>query len=234
MPRKYNRRRKKRKPRRRRKNKGLSIGYSKRFHAITIPRFPMRNLITKLKYVDQIEFPAFSVGEANTVQFSCNSIHRPKLTGATTGDAQPLYFDELANLWNSYSVLGSKIKVQASNLNLFNMIMGIYVNDESGVFTNEDRYAMQINSRQKNFGAVGSGKDTHVLTNQWSYKRNLALGSPTEAQSVFTTDPAIENFYNIFAYSVSDSATTSTFWVQVEIEYTVLCSNLKTAAVSML
>lgn len=61
--------------------------------------------------------------------FVCNGLFDPNLTGTGT---QPLYFDQLANIYNHYTVTSSFIEVQPmGTTSSKDMVMAMYIDDDA-------------------------------------------------------------------------------------------------------
>lgn len=107
MPRRYNRNRKRR-PRRRKVSKPrmLSLG----------PTYP-NGLIAKHKYSEatvlQGSYTTSDVPSTQMYSFRCANMFDPD---RAAGGHQPLFYDEMAIIYNQYRVLGAKCKIRFVNL----------------------------------------------------------------------------------------------------------------------
>ncbi len=78
---------------------------------------------TKLRYM-MTSSATTTVGALFSYQFRGNSVFDPDLTGA---GSQPTYFDNFANIYNSYVVLSSSLEVEFLNVNATSpVLVGFY------------------------------------------------------------------------------------------------------------
>lgn len=123
MPRRRRKRRRTRKKtfrRRRRRRRRRKMTFSKRIQ----PRFQRRKLI----YVDNILSPDPGVGSAVSHVYRLNSLFDPDFTGA---GHQPMGFDQMASLYNTYRVYSVSFRVTFRNTNANRAIVGLMVSQDS-------------------------------------------------------------------------------------------------------
>lgn len=209
-------------------------------YRLRIPRYPVsRNPGTRIqaplglpqkiyfkhKYAENLVLQMPS-GVPAQYRFSCNSLYDPNSTG--TGH-QPYYFDEMANLYNQYQVLGSKITVSFSKLaNSPNVPISacIFVEDDTSAPTD-----IQTNLELgRKVVMIGADLGVQKLENTWSAKRSFP--GPQGRESLCgnnMSNPTEQMFYYITANSI-DGTSTATLYVTVEIEYFTCWFEKKTVA----
>lgn len=165
-----------------------------------------------------------TLGSLYSYQFRGNSVFDPDLSGA---GAQPNYFDNWANMYNSYTVLSSRIVVEALNLTATNPVsVGIFpayntalpasINDLVGM-----RYARQV-SIMGTGNAVKSRLTSTMSTSQMFGIPEIAVTADDLYSSVVTTNPAAAQTWYWTLCAQNESGTTSlNLQFRVIIEYDV-------------
>jgi len=163
--------------------------------------FPKRMVITH-KYTEVLAMGASS-GAFTKYQFSCNGMYDPNISG--TGH-QPMYFDQMAALYNHYTVIGSKINIKftPSIANQEGMYVGCYLDDDTTTTNVTDISAVSEQTTGKITVIPPSSTDTRHFTRKWSAKKTFggsvlgndllqgnAAGNPSE-QTYYTF--AIQGF----------------------------------------
>lgn len=177
-------------------------------------------LIVKLKYVETL-----TLGDTTTsfVQylFRANSVYAPN---ATSPGHQPLYFDQYAELYNSYKVLKSAIKVtyisQGGNA-LGNMYVSL---DQIQDASTES----SINNMRERPGVKTkwlTPQQPVTLTTGYNHKRTQ---NPDQSLTVAVTqNPSWPSYFRLGMFSASATAIAEDVaQAQVEIIYTVLFSDI--------
>lgn len=168
-----------------------------------------------------------TTGALGSQTFRCNGMFDPDHT--STGH-QPLYFDQLAALYNHFTVLNSKItvKLTAGTANsAVPMQVAMYVNDDTTVTPS----GIEIQAEQSTgrFGMVPvQGNGTLVLTSKWSAKENFgpyAISDPN-LQGSSAADPTEQQTWS-FQYQAADLASTVVVYAQFVIEYDAIWQELK-------
>lgn len=187
--------------------------------------FP-KELRIKHRYVDYKTFTS-TAGVLGSQSYRCNGMFDPDYT--STGH-QPLYFDQLAALYNHFTVTASKITVKflAGTANsAVPLLVAMYVNDDTSV-TPANLYNQAEQSTAR-FGMVPvQGNGTLVLTSKWSAKENFGPGviSDPNLQGTSAADPTEQQLWSI-QYQSADLAATSTCYAQITIEYDAVWQELK-------
>lgn len=192
--------------------------------------FPLKVKQT-MKYVEQVGVVC-TAGAANSYIFSCNGLYDPNIT--STGH-QPLYFDQMAALYDHYCVLGSKITVRCAPISSTNtpVIMNIYIDDNaSGVASSPLSQAEQTLSQRPRY--VWNGDIANIVMNSnWSAKKFFGgnVLANTDLQGTSASNPTEQSYWIITAQP-SNFSDTLTIQLLVEIEYIVVWKELRDVAQS--
>lgn len=190
--------------------------------------FPKKIMMTHT-YCDIINRNTGAAGVLSTYQFRANGMFDPDITG--TGH-QPYYFDQLAAVYNHYTVVGSRIKVRLTKNDGANSVLtcGIFINDDSTVtpgLTGLLEHPSSVHT------TLGLSDQQTVLTKYWSAKKTFggSVLSNDDLQGTVATDPTEQIVFTIFLDSTA-SATQTSANLDVEIEYIAVWDELKDIASS--
>lgn len=191
--------------------------------------FPKKMCIT-LTYYDSQTLTS-TAGAVTNYQFSCNSIYDPNTTG--TGH-QPLYRDQMAAIYNHYTVIGSRCQysVMGTATNNLPGALCAFINDdtttlEASPFLNAERPRARLS-------LLGAGGDHAIRgTLNWSAKKAFGKGvlSNTELATPVGQNPG-ESEYFSFQYRTVDFSTTTSVHLIVKITYIVVFNELQDIASS--
>lgn len=190
--------------------------------------FPQKMMIAH-KYIDQITMTSIS-GETKNYVYVTNNLYDPNSTG---GGHQPQGFDDMASIYDRYTVIGAKIELMAlqSPTTTINGTFGLFIDNsstwngqspfDSGEQSNKGRYIMLSNVQIK------PGR----LTAKWSAKK--AFGGTIMANSALsgssTGGPASSQYFSM-TYQPFDQASAGSVQVAVKITYLAIWSVLKEKA----
>lgn len=164
-----------------------------------------------------------------TQRYRANGMYDPYQTG--TG-LQPLYFDQLAAIYNHFTVIASHIKVttipNASTAeDPFRVVL--WINDDTTTTASDIRNVCEQTSAVHKVTS-GLNPTPIVLERWWSLSR--CFGGRV-GESRFTgngsADPTEQSIYEIVAYAL-DGVSSVAVVHDVEIEYTAVWSELKDIA----
>lgn len=167
-------------------------------------------------------------GSVSTHYFSCNALWRPDITGATTH--APMYTDQLAALYDQYTVIGSKCTFKISNANSVNNMSVVYafINDDLTLTPTTDAVAEQ--SGAKSIQIPSSFDGQKVMTLNWSSKK--AFGKNVLSNPNFTAlvnnRPNEQQYFMIYHYAPFSED--SDVVVTVDIEYIAIWTELRDIA----
>lgn len=204
---------------------------SKSMTAFKIPRtvgrtatgFPAQ-LRMKHRYVQLVTMTS-TAGSTSTQNFSCNGMFDPDITGS---GSQPLYFDQLAALYNHYTVVGSKISLQAAcrSANTHPTVFGVFINDDSTVTnTTWDKLCEQNSSSYSQVMTFNGGAR---CAKKWSANKNFgsAIGDPN-LQGTAAANPTEQSVFTVFHACPSAAVSAMTTDIIITIEYDAVWQELK-------
>lgn len=191
--------------------------------------FPKQMTMTH-KYVDVIAVACAS-GVPQPYVFRCNGMFDPNVT--STGH-QPMFFDQMAALYDHYTVIGSKITVRFTPLTSGNQAVpsyaGIFINDDATVTSGTLTTLLENSLVKSKLMSYGSTKPT-ILTHKWGVKKYFpgSTMANSELRGTATSDPTEQSTYTIFLCSL-DTTTSVTLYAEVEISYIAVWNELKEIA----
>ena len=202
-------------------------GYPVMPGVFNVPRqfaFPS-NIITRMRYA--AVKPMTSTTLTGNV-WRMNSIFDPDLTAA---GHQPLYYDQFAGIYNHYTVIGSKLTCKFTRISgAMAQIVGINVDDDSTFSTSFETLMEQNLGVNQILGLADGGDASTVLTVTYAPQENEGIDPYAGSDLVRTPFGSNPNeAFNAYTWGISSDATTSCVtYLDVEIEYTVLLSELIT------
>lgn len=220
MPR---RRMNRRRRRRRRKNRStLSV--------IPMNRVPFpKSMITKLRFVNSETLNA-SASSIGWQHYSANSAFDPK-ANATTGDHQPLGWDQYAALYDKYIVLGAKCTVEFLNVVDNNTLTEV---SRIGIALTTDKTP----STDPDYLDTLPSTVSAILTPQIGYKKLVKKYSAKkfngvtnvkdndELGALTTASPSHQDYFQVFQAPIVTSGTTfndpAVIEFRVQIDYIVM------------
>jgi len=197
----------------------------------------------KLRYVSWVPLNGGASGASVSYEFRANDVYDPDLTGS---GHQPMGFDQMAALYDHFTVLGSTCKVSfapfATGTNAIPPMIGLRLADTSG--TTSSRQIEELVEQGVNDQYMQVGAATNQLT---MWKSNRLFGVFDAAKFFRRSRVALIGDSN-FQGSPSGSPTEIAVWsiwccglggndpaeiqVLVELEYEVTFSERKTIAQS--
>jgi len=177
-----------------------------------------------------VSFP-WTAGAIGTYVFVANGLFDPDFT--STGH-QPLYFDQLAAIYNHYTVVASKIKLTISPVDNTSptSYLSVYVDDDaSGPANLQAR--LEQSTCTNTVIPFGSGATKTIVTKSYNAKQMFG-GDPlsdTQQEGTIASNP---NELAYFLITTGDIASTNLGKISalVEIEYKTVWSELKSINVS--
>lgn len=182
------------------------------------------------KYVESVALTS-SLGVISLYRWSTNGLYDPNQSG--TGH-QPMYFDQMAALYDHFCVIGSKVKITAVNVTGTSdpaFQIGVYVNDDtSGAITSMNELVEQNTGKFRT--APAGNNNTLYLTESWSARKyfNKNPLANTELQGTSAINPTEQSFFNIALQANASSTVTVTF--TVETTYIAVWKEIKEVAQS--
>lgn len=220
---KYRRRFKRRYGRRRRTNPVASRGI--------IPN----SQIVKLRYVDTVTIDP-ATGLAGSHVFRANSIFDPDQTGV---GHQPMGHDELANLYERYVVVGSKISVRFTSSGSLpgqsSANVGIILKDASTPETLPKTWMEKNKSVFTSMTTADGSRGTATLNKFFSAKKFFSIKNIVDNDRYgadFGSNPADSTYYHCIVAPADSSLDLQPFYLTVVIDYLVRVNKPKTLLAS--
>lgn len=191
--------------------------------------FP-KELRIKHRYVD-IHRSASIAGALAVYSYSCNGMYDPNITG--TGH-QPLYFDQLAAIYNHYTVTGAKISITACVPNSgVAAVIGVYVNDDATATPTTSSSLCEQSSCTYRVINPSLAAQTVSYSRKWSASENFGPGvvSDPNLQGTAAANPTEQQLFTVFAQGI-DGVTNVSVDFLVTIEYDAIWQELKDIAAS--
>jgi len=188
-----------------------------------------KQLFNTLTYVETFT-RTVSAGVNANYQFSCNGLYDPNITG--TGH-QPMYFDQIAALYNHYTVLRSRIRVTWSAINIPNPVsVALYIEDDttSGTTSAADQAAERPGAKSGMFLPLAEGTITRYAS--WDAAKTFGPNpmAQEELSGTSATNPTEQSYYTIVNYFPAGD--TITMVINVKIDYDVVWDEFITVAQS--
>lgn len=192
--------------------------------------------VVKFKYVDQIQVNS-GVGTASDFYFNAAGMFDPNGTGF---GHQPLCFDQWMQLYNHYTVIGSKIVAQFTTSSSDPIsgpaYVGIMLKDgvSSETGQNFNELAEQPSSRFKQL-STGNARGTTTVVNRYSAKKffaNKAVMADDNLKGTATTNPTESAYYHIIACPIDPSIDGALLYCTVTITYIAILTEPKRIAPS--
>lgn len=158
--------------------------------------------------------------------FSCNGLFDPDIS--STGH-QPMYFDQVAALYNHYNVISSKITVKFAPGSATVNVIGIYIEDDTTVTpTSADAMCEQPSGVSSLLLAGAGPSEVVTLTKKWSAQSAFGA-SPLQndnLQGSSGANPSEQQYFTIFQAD-SQLTNASTVIFSVMLEYDAIWDELK-------
>lgn len=172
-----------------------------------------------------------TTGAMATQVWSCNGLYDPDITNA---GHQPLYFDQMAVIYNHYHVIGSKItiKVQTSEDPVGPSIGCIWIDDDaSTTATNLSMVGEQQRNTLRNFGGPNSNPNT-TWVKKWSAKKTFpgSVMSNNDLKGSASANPTEQSYFK-FSYNTLD-VSSATIYITAVMEFVAIWNELKEVAQS--
>lgn len=177
---------------------------------------------TKLRY-QMTTTATTTLGSLFTYQFRGNSVYDPDLTGA---GAQPTYYDNMANMYNSYVVLSSRVWLEALNVAAAPVLVGVFPAYNTSVgSTALDCAAMRYAVSKSLYGAGNAVKA--VLTasqstaQQFGVRPEAVVDDDGYSGAAGNPSSAATWYWTVFAQNETGT-TTLNLTLRMYIEYDVI------------
>lgn len=183
--------------------------------------FPDR-LITKLRY-HSLGNIASVLGATGVQVFRWNSTYDPDLT--STGH-QPLYRDQLAGIYDHYSVVSARAQVRISNNTADPFVVGVLTDDDASGPTSVDTLCEQSHGLHAILTPIGGSRSTVRFYPAWDCRKILGI-DPFSSETYKTAvgaNPAEDS--NLIIWASDLAGNTGGALYDIELEYDVLWTEL--------
>lgn len=192
--------------------------------------FPAKMTMTH-RYIERARLQNLVPSAIEQGQYSCNSLFDPNSSGA---GHQPLYFDQMAAIYDQYCVILSKATFTFTNTGTIPCYAGVFLNDDT-VTTSTSYIGVSEQTNAKHFilGARDSGKSTRKITLYWGVRKWFGKSplANDNLRGTTTTNPAEQMYFNYWTQPI-DGATSADVWVDCQVTYTSVWTELKDIATS--
>lgn len=184
--------------------------------------------LVKLRYCETLQLDAGGTDVAVEHRFRANSVYDPDRTAV---GHQPMYFDQLAAIYESYEVLGAKIKVAFSPTASTACLVGVIRdNDTSTTYNNRTALMENPSSRYK---VISPESKTLTMSCNWSARKTFGPNyNRDDNEALVTTNPVNESDFVIWAINQHATEDPSGINCMVTIDYIVKFSERKEIAQS--
>jgi len=182
-----------------------------------------KQLRMKHKYVETNGILVAASVTPVVLQYSVNGMFLP-----ITGGHQPMYFDQVGAIYNRYTVLSSRIKVEFVTPNSNGEWLGIvYIEDDTTITPSNMNGVMEQASASFRSNTEGNGP--LILFKNWNAKE-FTGGDARPNEEISGTplaNPALQQYFTLSAALLPVGTGTVTVRVLVTVEYDVLWDDLK-------
>lgn len=196
---------------------------------LTLIGFPQQRKV-KLRYVGHVQLNPTTSLTAH--RFGANGMFDPDDTG---GGHQPLGFDQYAQFYNHYQVMGSRIKVTCTPTNQVAasaaVIWGISLSDGTTFSYTDDEHLLETgNTRYKILTLDNTHPSTQYATFSARNFFNLAASTDTSREDIgatFTQDPPELASFHVWFKSMAPLGDPPAIDILAEIDYVALLTEPK-------
>ena len=190
--------------------------------------FPDR-MVTKLRYCDTISL-SISSGSLAKNMFRWNSTYDPD---ATNTGHQPMYRDTYASIYDQYAVISARARIKFMNTNTSSIIIcGAVTDDDSVISSTTSTLSEQNHGVHTILPPLAGSLSSHTFNLLWDCKKVLGI-DPFASETYKTlvgSNPTEESYLGVWATNFD--ATTMSVTFNIELEQTVLWTELTTPTVS--
>lgn len=191
-------------------------------------------LVTTLRYADVITLTS-AVGAVAINAFRMNSLFDPDFTG--TGH-QPYYFDQLAALYNSYTVIKSNLKVQfslianaiATTQPSGPCIVGIATDDDATLVATASTLLEIPGSKSTFLNNALGGNNVKTISVDYIPERDLGLSSEDDTVGAAVGSNPSQVWYGVPYISETGLASPTSVNLKIDMTFQVRFRRLKNPA----
>ena len=173
-----------------------------------------------------------TTGTPATYQFAANDMYDPNFTG--TGH-QPYQFDQLAALYNHWTVIASKITIKLIPYTSSQPAaqLSCYQNDDTIPLSTDPMVQAEYAGTRYRVLTANSTDSVNTIVYRFSAKKTFggSVLSNTTLQGTGSASPSERTFWTM-SLKALDGAATVQYFVNIKAEYTAVWSELKEVAQS--
>jgi len=194
-----------------------------RYISPTRTGFP-KQLRLKHRYVESIVLTT-GTGLLGTYQFSVNGLYDPNITG--TGH-QPMYFDQLAAIYNHYTVVKSKISVKCTSGVSGVQLIGCYIEDDTTITPTSAQAAAEQSSAVSRILSPAGVEGALQFSKAWNAVQAFGPNplANDNLQGTSGANPTEQQYFTVFTQDVAAASIVTVAFTAV-IEYETIWDELK-------
>lgn len=195
-----------------------------------LPAFGLRTR-RRMKYSMHVTFTG-SASVVSAYVFSANGVYDPDVTG--TG-VQPVFFDAMMTLYNHYTVLRSRIRVNIQNLSTVTAHVAVSVSGSSSITTDDAQLVANGNLVYAVVQPTGVAESTAQLRHSSDAGAFQGIDDVMDDPNMrgdAASQPAEQLYYHISLWNPVN-ATVPLALLDVEIDYDVIFHEPRKAALSL-
>lgn len=186
-------------------------------------------LLTRVRYYDTYAMTV-TTGSLGKQVMRWNSTFDPDFTG--TGH-QPLYRDTLAAVYDHYAVVSARATITIVNQSTVPLIVGCVTDDDSSAAGSVSVLCEQGTGEHKLLPPLTGSLSSVTFRPTWDCKRVLGIDpySSEEYKTSVASNPTEESYLHVWG-TVTDGSSSTTIVVAIELEQTVIWTELATPSSS--
>lgn len=183
--------------------------------------FP-KQLSNTVRYSDSQVLTIPALSSSTYVIYSVNGLYDPD---SAAGGHQPMYFDQLMEIYNHYFVTNSRITVTLASTSATTPITaGLYIDDDTTVVSGAN-YAFEHGGQCKAYDP-NSG-NFYPMTASWNVNKAFGVTSGNQ-KDFYGTNASNPTEQQHYVFTVNNSTAGDTFLITINIEYDAIFTELKT------
>lgn len=194
--------------------------YAKKMRKVTRIDHPVpKNKLVKLRYCDTFQLDPTGVDAAVRWRFRSNSIYDPDYTAA---GHNPMYYNQLAALYESYEVIGSQIRVDFSPTTSLGAIVGVMLDNDHAVANTNRTHLMENPASRYKIITPNSSKPVTIKRN-WSARKTFGKNyNRDDNEALFGANPVNESDFMIWCVNQQGTEDPAAINIIVTIDYVVM------------
>jgi len=155
-----------------------------------------------------------------TYLFSCNGLYDPNITG--TGH-QPLYFDQLSELYDHYRVVSSKITITVNTSPTYDVNYGVFIDDDATPQVGNVNTALErTQPRHTKSVSLNDSGYFQPIVMYWNAKTAFGIDNIMTRENLAGNAGANPSETQNFCFWIDNGVVSAPFPCRVQIEYNVI------------